>query len=29
MFWGEFDAGRMDEFDAVAFGCPSMSAVLT
>lgn len=22
----EFDAGRMDEFDAVAFGCPSMGA---
>lgn len=24
MFCGEFSADRMDEFDAVAFGCPSM-----
>jgi flavodoxin len=26
MFCGEFGAERMDEFDAVAFGCPSMGA---
>ena len=26
MFCGEFGADRMDEFDAVAFGCPSMGA---
>ena len=26
IFCSEFDAGRMDEFDAVAFGCPSMGS---
>ena len=26
MFYGEFGAERMDDFDAVAFGCPSMGS---
>ncbi len=26
MFCGEFGAERMDDFDAVAFGCPSMGS---
>ena len=25
-FAGEFDASKMDDFDAIAFGCPAMGA---